>query len=160
MSKCSHCNKGFEPTRGSKAKFCSYKCNGLYSGVIRRQKATVIKSCLCCAKEFKIMKGKIRKGEGKYCSYSCSAKMTKNSWKGDNVSYMGLHAWIRKKLVDPNKCEHCNKKNGRFPSGYPFLQWANKSGEYKRDKEDWLRLCVKCHKAYDMDRKELLCAQS
>jgi len=29
------------------------------------------------------------------------------------------------------------------------IHWANKSGEYLRDKDDWIRLCCKCHKKYD-----------
>jgi len=67
------------------------------------------------------------------------------SWKGDKVGYFGLHKWVYKKLGRPKKCEHCGeiKENNRA------LHWANKSGEYKRDIGDWLRLCVPCHSRYD-----------
>ena len=66
-------------------------------------------------------------------------------WKGGNVGYRGLHRWVNKELGKPDTCEHCGT-NGL--SGHQ-IHWANKSGEYKRELTDWLRLCVKCHKEYD-----------
>jgi len=67
------------------------------------------------------------------------------NWKGDKVKYHGLHRWVPKHLGKPTKCEHC-KKDGLTGK---LIHWANKSGEYKRDLNDWLRLCAKCHKKYD-----------
>lgn len=84
----------------------------------------------------------------RYCSISCS-KMGKNTgkdnpnWKGDNVEYSGVHIWMRKIFGKPNYCEHCGTKKRRM------YHWANKSGEHKRDRNDWLRLCVPCHKKFD-----------
>ena len=73
-----------------------------------------------------------------------------SSWKGDKVGYSGLHTWVRKHLGKPLKCEHCSKENKPAKDGrYKFVQWANKSHEYKRDLMDWLALCVPCHKKYD-----------
>jgi hypothetical protein len=66
-------------------------------------------------------------------------------WKGDDVGYQGLHTWVRKHLGRPNTCEFCGKTG---LSG-KFIQWANKSHKYLRDKTDWLRLCGSCHKFYD-----------
>ena len=68
-------------------------------------------------------------------------------WKGDKVKYMGLHNWVRRHLGTPKKCENCglNNENKEY-------HWANKSGKYLRDLSDWIRLCVKCHKAYDIKR--------
>lgn len=67
------------------------------------------------------------------------------SWKGSDVGYYGLHLWISKLLGKPQKCEHCGKDNLTGKQ----INWANKSGKYLRDKSDWLRLCVKCHREYD-----------
>jgi len=66
-------------------------------------------------------------------------------WKGDKVSYNGLHMWIRRKLGKPDACEHCKK------SGFSSYQidWANKSGNYLRDLGDWIRLCKNCHQVWD-----------
>ena len=64
-----------------------------------------------------------------------------NRWLGDKVGYDGLHDWIYKKLGSPMICEDCKKV---CKNNYQ-IHWANKSGKYKRDLEDWIRLCVKCH---------------
>lgn len=63
-----------------------------------------------------------------------------NNWKGDKVGYPGIHAWIRT-YGNKTECEFCSSKNN--------LDWANKSGDYKRNKEDWIRLCRKCHIKHD-----------
>ena len=68
------------------------------------------------------------------------------AWKGENVSYRRLHKWIEITLGKPDTCEHCGV-NGLI--GHQ-IHWANRSGEYKRDLTDWLRLCVRCHKQYDI----------
>ena len=66
-------------------------------------------------------------------------------WKGDKVGYYGLHIWVTGHLGRPLKCEHCKKSGLKGRQ----IHWANKSGEYKRDLADWIRLCVPCHKKYD-----------
>lgn len=68
-----------------------------------------------------------------------------SNWKGDTVGYTGLHAWVRRQLGTPKECEHCDKDGlvGRK------IHWASKSGEYKRDVDDWIRLCASCHSKYD-----------
>lgn len=66
-------------------------------------------------------------------------------WKGEKASYREKHWWLRKWYGRPPVCEHCGLKDER-----PYkIQWANKSGRYLRDREDWLRLCIKCHIKYD-----------
>lgn len=68
-----------------------------------------------------------------------------SSWKGDAVKYTGLHAWVRRHLGTPDVCQQCGKSGltGRK------IHWANKSGEYKREVTDWMRLCVSCHWKHD-----------
>lgn len=73
-------------------------------------------------------------------------------WKGDDVKYSGLHNWIRKKLGSPHYCEHC----GNIELNYRQYHWANKGGKYKRKLDDWIRLCVSCHRKYDIKMKKLL----
>jgi len=70
------------------------------------------------------------------------------NWKGDEVGYAALHSWIKRKLGKPNKCQNpkCKHKTEIF-------DWANKSGKYKRDLNDWIRLCRSCHRSYDNERK-------
>jgi DNA-directed RNA polymerase subunit RPC12/RpoP len=66
-------------------------------------------------------------------------------WKGNKVSYSGIHKWIRKWKPKKELCEHCNQKKK--------LDVANISGEYKRDFNDYLWLCRNCHSIYDKEVK-------
>lgn len=67
-------------------------------------------------------------------------------WKGDNVGYFALHAWVRRKLGKPKECEFCLRTDEETN-----LHWANRSRTYKRDIADWISLCVSCHKTYDLE---------
>jgi hypothetical protein len=66
-------------------------------------------------------------------------------WKGDYVGYHGVHHWLYKYFGKPMKCEHC----GEIILKGKNIHWANKSGKYLRDINDWLRLCKYCHAIYD-----------
>lgn len=69
-------------------------------------------------------------------------------WKGSAVGYRGLHRWVQKHLGKATVCERCGKKGeGRA------IYWANKSRKYKRNFQDWISLCAKCHKHYDAKAK-------
>lgn len=73
------------------------------------------------------------------------------NWKGEDASYFAKHIWMTGNYGNPKKCEHCGvlgKKTGRSWS----IHWANISGKYLRDTNDWLRLCAKCHSAFDRSR--------
>lgn len=62
-------------------------------------------------------------------------------WKGNDVGYLGLHAWINRQLGKPKVCEHCGAAKN--------LHWANVDHTYRRNLDDWISLCVSCHKKYD-----------
>ena len=94
----------------------------------------------------KALTGKVQSEEHRRHNSEAHKKTAKredkhSNWKGDNVKYDGLHKWVPKHLGKPTRCEHCGTDGltGRN------IHWANKSGEYKRDVSDWLRLCSKCH---------------
>jgi predicted transcriptional regulator len=73
----------------------------------------------------------------------------KNAFKKQGVGYSGIHHWINKECGKPKKCEHCKSTNQRI------YDWANISGDYLRDKKDWIRLCRSCHIFFDKkDRKK------
>lgn len=134
----------------------------------------IIKVCLNCKKNFlwSASPSRVKLKWGKFCSKNCKSKYWtpfikpwKNSigkpahnrgkiqlstrdennpnWKGDRVKYGGLHAWIVLRLGKPKKCELCGITSSKK------YEWANKSGEYKRDLSDWIRLCTSCHHKYD-----------
>lgn len=70
-------------------------------------------------------------------------------WRGNEVSYANLHRWVYRHKGSPQKCEHC-KTIEKIK-----YHWANLSGKYKRNLDDWIRLCVSCHKKYDIKKKGL-----
>lgn len=71
-----------------------------------------------------------------------------SNWKGDNAGYQAKHIWIREKFGSPLDCEQCKKtvENTRK------IQWANISGEWWRERNDWRRLCTSCHRKFDLSR--------
>jgi hypothetical protein len=68
-----------------------------------------------------------------------------HNWKGNSVGYRCLHLWVERRLGKPKCCDECGEL------GLKRYHWANKSGKYKREITDWLRLCPKCHKKYDRE---------
>jgi hypothetical protein len=66
------------------------------------------------------------------------------TWKGDEASYAAIHLWASNHFGKPQKCEHCGTTEKRM------YHWANISGTYRRERTDWLRLCVPCHKNHDI----------
>lgn len=65
------------------------------------------------------------------------------NWKGDNICYSRLHHWIKRELGEPQFCVDCGTTTAKR------FEWANISGKYKRDINDFKRLCVKCHRKFD-----------
>jgi hypothetical protein len=65
-------------------------------------------------------------------------------WKGDSVGYSVLHRWVQKCLGIASICSTCftSLKEAR-------IEWANLSGEYKRELDDWLPMCRSCHMTFD-----------
>jgi hypothetical protein len=68
-------------------------------------------------------------------------------WLGDKAGYVAKHMWLTKhypKLV----CQHCLKARHEVSR----LEWANISGEYKRERSDYLSLCPSCHRKMDLKK--------
>ena len=69
--------------------------------------------------------------------------------KRGTSEYRSVHYWIESVLGKPMVCTKCQTQvSKRF-------NWANISGEYKRDITDWIRLCAKCHAI--MDKRKTHC---
>lgn len=132
MKKCLVCSKEFHATPSDvkigKAKYCSQSC--YYKS--KKGKSNIKLSILY-------------KGKHKEWLDKIRPDMKNENhpmWKGDQVGYVGLHIWIRRRLAKPLGCNHCGESKP--------LDLANKSHEYKRDLDDWLWLCKSCHSKYDM----------
>ena len=73
--------------------------------------------------------------------------MEKNpAWKDDDVSYKGLHKWIRRHLPKPEWCQICGITTP--------IELANISGKYLRNLNDWQWLCKKCHFTFDSHKRD------
>ena len=72
---------------------------------------------------------------------SCRFGVLHLNWKGDEVSYRALHSWVRRHKTKPKFCEVCKTNEPK--------DVANKSGSYKRDVEDYIWICRKCHMKSD-----------
>ena len=70
-------------------------------------------------------------------------------WKGEEAGYGSIHDWVKLRLGKPNYCQHCKATDKKK------YEWANISKKYKRDLNDWIRLCVSCHDEYDDCRAKM-----
>lgn len=64
-----------------------------------------------------------------------------NAGRLTSASYWSIHHWVRNNFEHKSTCEHCEQPKK--------LDWANASGEYTLEREDWLSLCRSCHSKYD-----------
>ena len=134
-----------------------------------------IRRCKQCNDGFWAVGSKIQEGKGKYCSPKCrgigqrglrhnpSTEFKKGEnigrdhqlWKGDNVGYGALHAWIHRNLGKASRCNNLDcfyprrMANGCTLYKPKRFEWANISKKYKRDLKDWISLCVSCHQKWD-----------
>lgn len=75
---------------------------------------------------------------------STAGKGDKNSrWGGSEISYKALHMWVKRNLGVASYCTFdLSHKASRY-------HWANASGKYLRDLNDFIQLCPTCHKRHD-----------
>lgn len=69
-------------------------------------------------------------------------------WKGNSVSYKGAHQRVRAEKGEPEACEHCGAT-----AEEKRLEWANLSGKF-HDPNDYIPLCVKCHRGFDAKKRK------
>lgn len=67
-------------------------------------------------------------------------------WKGEHASYAAKHMWVYRRLGKAIVCEKCGETER-------LVNWANKSGQYLRVENDWMQLCISCHRHYDGHHK-------
>lgn len=82
-------------------------------------------------------------------------------WKGEEVSYSGIHHWIKRELGLASRCMNLDcvyprlNADGVLMKKPKKFEWANISKEYKREKEDFISLCASCHQLWDLGKKEI-----
>lgn len=195
---CAKCGNAFVTLQSridkGNGKYCSKSCSA------KGQRRRIEKTCPICSKTFEATVGSDKKGYGKFCEAKCYFKSeevriggrsgvgkilsketkekiskakkgkpgwclglelpnrqgtTHHNWKGDDVGYIALHSWIRRKLGRPPACEKCGaigRMTGNIKPRWN-IEHANKSGEYLRNISDWLSLCKPCHGRYDKQER-------
>lgn len=68
------------------------------------------------------------------------------SWKGADAGYGALHMWVHRHFSKTGTCELCKSEKK--------TEWANISGDYLRMREDFLEMCISCHRRYDLMRRK------
>lgn len=71
--------------------------------------------------------------------------MSYSTWKGTVADYKALHVRVAQAFGKPKVCEQCQDDTAKR------YEWANVSGEYVFDRNDWKYLCVTCHRRMDAD---------
>jgi hypothetical protein len=66
------------------------------------------------------------------------------NWKGEKTCYTAVHKWVERHKGRPQLCEICGTT-----SSSERYDWANKDHKYRRELNDYIRLCRKCHRVYD-----------
>jgi len=174
---CEYCGKDFKYRKwvkypASPPKCCSQTCH--LNRLANKQRKRIKLQCIICNKSFDKTPSRIDRVKDSYCSNKCKfvghsnvmkgreswnkgkpapwAIIPKprygkenNQWRGDDVGYHGLHIWVKKHFGQPTTCEYCGEEGLK---GHK-IHWANKDHTYKRNLNDWLRLCVPCHSKYD-----------
>lgn len=60
-------------------------------------------------------------------------------------AYNTIHKWVQYNFKKSGSCTNC----GTSGLVGKKIHWANVSGEYKRDRSDWVELCAHCHQEFD-----------
>ena len=119
--------------------------------IISPYKDRTIINCRHCSKDFSVFP--YLRNTARFCSLGCRVRYIGEmhrmenhfAWKGEKASYRAKHHWMNNNFGKPCTCEHCGNTN---LSGHQ-IHWANVSGEYKRERSDWKRLCSTCHGKFD-----------
>ena len=85
------------------------------------------------------MKGKIPKNL-KFLHQFHKGSNHKN-WKGNKVKHAALHTWVNRWKTKPKICSDCGLEKR--------LTWANIDHKYRRNLNDYIPLCYKCHQSFD-----------
>ena len=142
----------FSRKQFEKSKCCGWECkNKLQSKLLSGELNVGWKGgkpkCMDCGKT--LASYNISRKRCKKCWYAFNIGENNANYKTNVNNYKYIHQIMITKYGSPVKCDHCGKKGEKI-NGRWNIEWANISGEYSRDREDWLNLCKSCHRIYDL----------
>ena len=160
LTKCQRCSKSISVTparlKDGRGKYCSKHCQYLdKKGIPAWNKGKK------CPQISKALKGRVFTPEWKEKIRQSllgrtSAKKGKHNGLADWIrlngsdDYRNLHKQFNRIYGQPQYCEHCKRTDlERY-----LYHWANISGKYSKEREDWLRLCYKCHVVFDKANRQ------
>lgn len=153
---CNYCKNPYTRRPSVVGKFCSNVCKG--KGNLEQQKNLTYRIpkgnvphnkgngradfvCPNCGKINSFLISQVKKG---FCDKKCFDEFQTTD---EPKTYGGIHNWVKRKFGTPSKCEHCGTDESKK------FEWANVSGRYMLVRNDWARLCCKCHRRYDLGTK-------
>lgn len=167
---CKQCGKNFGPLERLAIQFCSKACGYEY----RKGKPNAkrgrkyphlqrarIGNCLVCGSEYRAVNDS-KSHRQKFCKRECyelhwvdnvrpimkepiGLKGEENpTWKGNDAGYAAIHKWVSRWKGKPSKCENCKTTTAKK------FEWCNTDHQYRRNLDDWIRMCTTCHREYDM----------
>ena len=98
-------------------------------------------------KEHRKKLSEAHKGQVAWCTGKKNPKVTgeKNfNWKGDKASKVAIHLWVRRHRGKPQAYSICGRTVEET-----VIDYANIDHKYKRNLEDYIPMCRKCHRNYD-----------
>lgn len=131
-AKCQVCNKTFEYYSSDHAgKYCSRKCWSTVSIKNLKDRFLGLKHKAETIGKMKVAQvGEIH-----------------HSWKGEQTGYTAIHKWVERHKGKPSECVKC----GNTAPDVKY-EWANIDHKYKRNLDDYIRLCCACHREYDASK--------
>ena len=101
--------------------------------------------------ETKLKMSKSHKGlntwsKGRKLSEEHKRKIKENhahaAFKGNNIKYAAIHMRLKTQRFKPKECVYCGEDKKR-------IEWAAISHIATTNLDDYIPLCVKCHRIYD-----------
>jgi hypothetical protein len=94
------------------------------------------------------MRGKVVSEETRARISAACRGADRPNWRGDDISYEGLHRYLRDTYPKSGICNECG--------AHARTEWALLHGHtYSRDIKDYRELCRRCHMRYDGQLKLL-----
>ena len=117
-----------------------------------RENLSVPRECQTCGKDFLANPNEVKRGGGKVCSRTCyyayQPKRLKQKWdeigRKSSTRYTLAHKFIYNERGKAIMCEMCGVEDR------PIYHWANLSNTYQHNVDDWMQMCPRCHKNYDV----------